>query len=288
MGEGAGLGVSPNYLWWQRVGAAWPDEVKRRKRHRLLYHVEEVFLAEYFALWRGDWGREVHTAGPHRANTRRLGRRACSRGPAACPVTVSERAVRRRLHGERAHPQPPRAPRARAPGAGACLPRAPAPHLERTRQRDGALVGRARRLLAPSAAASLRPDGSHLRAAPVLLRRAWRLPRPRRSGRPRRRPPPHDPRKSSPDAGGDGGVLRDLRDSRGGAPRGDDRRPRSPVGGGPAPVPGLRGGAGEPREPARAAVGHAVRVSPRRTSSWRPSVGRARARRTLSPIASGG
>ena len=49
MGEGGGLGVSPNYLWWQRVGAAWPDEVKRRKRHRLLYHVEEVFLAEYFA-----------------------------------------------------------------------------------------------------------------------------------------------------------------------------------------------------------------------------------------------
>ena len=24
MGEGAGLGASPNYLWWQRVGASWP------------------------------------------------------------------------------------------------------------------------------------------------------------------------------------------------------------------------------------------------------------------------
>jgi len=49
MGEGAGLGASPNYLWWQRVGASWPDEVKRRKRHRLLYHVEEIFLAEYLS-----------------------------------------------------------------------------------------------------------------------------------------------------------------------------------------------------------------------------------------------
>jgi len=49
MGEGVGLGASPNYLWWQRVGGSWPDEVKRRKRHRLLYHVEEIFLAEYLS-----------------------------------------------------------------------------------------------------------------------------------------------------------------------------------------------------------------------------------------------
>jgi len=39
----------PNYVWWQQAGPSWVHEVSRRKRHRLSYHAEEVFLAEYFA-----------------------------------------------------------------------------------------------------------------------------------------------------------------------------------------------------------------------------------------------
>src|SRR5262249_27835069 len=158
-----------------------------------------------------------------------------------------------------AHPQPSRAPRSGPPRAGARLPRPPVDDRERAGRRGWTLVERARRLLAASPRAPLRAAGAHLRATSRLLRRARSLPRANRPGGTCRRPPPRDPREPAPHAGTNGGVLRPLGDAGGGAAGRDDRRPRSPVGGGSAATSGLRGGAGRPRESARAALRHAAR-----------------------------
>ena len=36
-----------NYQWWQERGESWPEEVKRRKGFMPIYHIQEIFLAEY-------------------------------------------------------------------------------------------------------------------------------------------------------------------------------------------------------------------------------------------------
>lgn len=40
--------ISSNYQWWQANGQSWPDEVRHRKQFMPIYHIQEVFLAEYF------------------------------------------------------------------------------------------------------------------------------------------------------------------------------------------------------------------------------------------------
>ena len=38
-----------NYRWWQDHGAGWFDEVAARKAHMPIYHLQEMFLDEYFS-----------------------------------------------------------------------------------------------------------------------------------------------------------------------------------------------------------------------------------------------
>jgi len=38
-----------NYQWWQEHGESWPEEIKRRKGFAPIYHIQEIFLAEYLS-----------------------------------------------------------------------------------------------------------------------------------------------------------------------------------------------------------------------------------------------
>jgi len=38
-----------NYRWWQEHGGIWSDEVSARKAHMPIYHLQEIFLEEYFS-----------------------------------------------------------------------------------------------------------------------------------------------------------------------------------------------------------------------------------------------
>ena len=38
-----------NYRWWQDHGDGWRDEVAARKAYMPIYHLQEIFLEEYFA-----------------------------------------------------------------------------------------------------------------------------------------------------------------------------------------------------------------------------------------------
>ena len=38
-----------SYKWWQLHGGSWPEEIERRKAFMPIYHIQEVFLAEYLS-----------------------------------------------------------------------------------------------------------------------------------------------------------------------------------------------------------------------------------------------
>ena len=41
--------LPPNYQYWQENGFVWSDEYDRRKKYKLIYHIQEFLLAEYFS-----------------------------------------------------------------------------------------------------------------------------------------------------------------------------------------------------------------------------------------------
>src|SRR5437867_11444541 len=41
--------LAPNYRWWREHGRGWFAEYEARKQRQVLYHIEELMLAEYFA-----------------------------------------------------------------------------------------------------------------------------------------------------------------------------------------------------------------------------------------------
>ena len=39
--------IADNYRWWQEQGGSWKAEIERRKRNMPIYHLQEIFLADY-------------------------------------------------------------------------------------------------------------------------------------------------------------------------------------------------------------------------------------------------